>query len=187
MKFTQEHKDFENLSLKLVGQKIIKVEYAELDYEESSIPYYPTKFKNLDSIDFSIFLHTDKNDLIEICWDDTFFQYGIGIKINEKSDFLNFKKWDVTEIELWKTFIGSKIENVNINWEKVTTTTEQKSSKLEFLIYPQDIKITFSNEKNIYISAASFLNENDDIVFGMSDNLTVTDNEELARKVKMIN
>ena len=185
MTLNQEHKDFENFSLRLVGQKIINVEYAELDYNESTIPYYPTKYKNLDSIDFSIFFHTDKNDLIEIYWDDTFFQYGIGIKINEKSDFSNTKKWNVTQNELWKKFIGSEIVDVKITWEKVTTTQE-RSRYTDFFIYPQYLEIIFSNEKSIYISASQFSNHDDDVVFGMSDNLTVTDNEELARKVKMI-
>lgn len=54
-------------------------------------------------------------------------------------------------------------------------------------MYPQDIKVTFSNKKNIFISAAGFLNPSDKEVYGMLDNLTVTDNEELARQVKMIN
>jgi hypothetical protein len=185
MTLSQEHKDFENFSLKLVGQKIICVEYAEFDYEESPTPYYPTKYKNLDSIDFSIFFHTDKNDLIEIHWDDTFFQYGIGIKVNEKSDFSNVKKWEVTKNELWDKFIGSEIIDVKITWEAVRTT-EQKSGEAEIFIYPQYIEIKFSNDKRIYISASQFLNYDDDVVYGMSDNLTVTDNEELAKNVKMI-
>lgn len=37
------------------------------------------------------------------------------------------------------------------------------------------------------MSAAGFLNEDDKEVMGLLDNLTVTDNESLARKVKMIN
>jgi len=191
MTLKREHKDFENYIEQLIGKTIIKVEYAEIDYEklnEDSIEkqYYPTHFKNLDSIDFSIFLYSKTNEKIEIYWDDKFFQFGIGMKINEKSDFSDFKVWNVTDNQLWAGVIGETIENVKLNWEKVITT-EEKSGKSETFIYPQDISLKFSNGIKIFISAAAFLNENDNEVFGMSDNLTVTNNEELARKTKMIN
>lgn len=187
MKLTQEHLDFEKFSRQLIGLTILKVEYSEIVYEPTNPkPYYPTQFTNLDSVDFSIFLHTDKDKLVEIYWDGKFFQFGIGIKINEPSDFSGNIKWDVSVNDLWKKFIGTKIIGINITWETVTTT-EEKTQKTESFIYPQDIKIKFSNDQNIFISAAGFLDQGDKEVYGMLDNLTVTDNEELARKVKMIN
>lgn len=131
-------------------------------------------------------MHTVKDKLVEIYWDDKFYQFGIGIKINEPSDFSGNIKWDVSSNNLWEKFIGKTISDINITWETVTTR-EEKTSKTESFVYPQDIKITFSNNKNIFISAAGFLAKGDKEVYGMLDNLTVTDNEELARQVKMIN
>jgi hypothetical protein len=187
MTLTQEHLEFEKFSRQLIGLSIIKVEYSEIIYEPTNPkPYYPTQFTNLDSVDFSIFLHTDKDKLVEIYWDGKFFQYGIGIKINEPSDFSGDIKWDVSGNDLWQKFIGAKIMDIEVTWETVTTT-EEKTRKTESFIYPQEIKITFSNDKDIFISAAGFLNQDDKEVFGMLDNLTVTDNEKLARQVKMIN
>ena len=185
MTLTQEHLDFEKFSRQLIGLTVLKVEYSEIIYEQTNpIPYYPTQFKNLDSVDFSIFLHTDKDKLVEIYWDGKFFQFGIGIKINEPSDFSGNIKWDVSSNDLWKHFIGTTISDIHITWETVTTT-EEKSGKIESFIYPQDIKITFSNDKNIFISAAGFLNQGNEEVYGMLDNLIVTDNEELARQIKI--
>jgi len=187
MKLKQEHLDFEKFSRQLIGLTVLKVEYSEIVYEPTNPkPYYPTQFTNLDSVDFSIFLHTDKDKLVEIYWDGKFYQFGIGIKINEPSDFSGNMKWDVSRNDLWKKFIGAAISDIDITWETVTST-EERSGKTQDFIYPQDIKITFSNEKNIFISAAGFLNQGDQEVYGMSDNLTVTDNEKLARQVKMIN
>jgi len=187
MTLTQEHLDFEKFSRKLIGLTIIKVEYSEINYEPTNPrPNYPTKYKNLDSVDFSIFLHTNSEKLVEIYWDDKFFQYGIGIKINEQSDFSGNIKWNVSPNDLWKKFLGTKITDINITWETVTTT-EEKTRKTNNFIYPQDIKITFSNDKNLFVSVAGFLDQNDEEVYGMFDNLTVTDNEELAKQVKMIN
>ena len=187
MTLTQEHLDFEKFSRQLIGLTVLKVEYSEIVYDPTNPkPFYKTQFKNLDSVDFSIFLHTDKDKLVEIYWDERFFQYGIGIRINESSDFSGSIKWDVSGNELWKKFLGKTISDIKITWENVTTI-EEKTCKTESFVYQQDIKITFSNNKDIFISAAGFLNEGDKEVYGMLDNLTVTDNEELARQVKMIN
>jgi len=187
MELTQEHLDFEKFTRQLIGLRITKVEYSEIDYEPANPkPYYLTQFVNLDSVDFSIFLHTDNDKLVEIYWDGKFFEFGIGIKINEPSDFSDSIKWDVSSKDLWKKFIGTTISDIHITWETVITRKE-KSKKEESFVYPQDIKVTFSNKKNIFISAAGFLNPSDKEVYGMLDNLTVTDNEELARQVKMIN
>ncbi|NNV55609.1 hypothetical protein [Limnovirga soli] len=186
MTLTPSHIEFENFCNQLIGFTITKVEYSEIDYEPTrAIPYYPTQFQNLHSVDFSIFLHTDKNNLIEIYWDGQFFEYGIGVKLDEKSDFSGFITWDVSESELWKKFIGTTITDIKISWVRVNSN-EQKSGKKESFIYPQDISLMFTNHKKVFISAAGFLEEGDSEVYGMLDNLSVTDNEYLARQVKMI-
>lgn len=185
MTLTQEHLDFENLCRQIIGLTIIKVEYVEVAYEPTNPkPFYSTPFKNLDSVDFSIFFHTDAGKLVEIYWDGKFFQYGIGVKINQPSILLGSVKWDVSDSELWKKFIGKTIVDTLISWETVTTTTA--TWRKDKFTYPQDLKIAFSNGKHIFISAAGFLNQGDDVVYGMHDNLMVTDDEELARQVKMI-
>ncbi len=186
MTLTPTHIDFDNFCRQLIGLSIAKVEYLEIDYEPTNAkPYYPTQFQNLHSVDFSIFLHADKNKLVEIYWDGYFYQYGIGVKVDDQSNFSDFILWDVSESDLWKKFIGTTIIDVKVSWETVTTI-EQKSGKKESFTYPQYISFMFSNEKKVFISAAGFLNEGDNEVFGMLDNLTVTDNEDLARQVKMI-
>jgi hypothetical protein len=187
MILTTVHINFEKFCQQLIGMTITKVEYLEINYEpKNPKPYYLTKFENLNSVDFSILFHTDDNKFIDIYWDEKFYQYGIGMKINGQSDFSNFIKWNLSESDLWKKFIGKTITDTKLSWETVTRD-EQKSGKVEIFLYPQYITLTFSNNKKIFISAAGFLNQGDSEVFGMVDNLTVTDNEKLARKVKMIN
>ena len=184
---TQEQLNFEKFSRQLIGLTVLRVEYSEILYEPANPkPYYPTQFTNLDSVDFSIFFHTDKDKLIEIYWDNIFYPSGIGIKINEPSDFSGNIKWDVSGNDLWKKFIGTNISDINVTWETVTKR-EEKTGKTEGFVYPQDIKIIFSIDKSIFVSAAGFLDQGNKEVYGMLDNLTVTDNEELARQVRMIN
>src|SRR5690606_33161349 len=186
MTLATEHIEYENYCRQLVGLTIISIEYSEVAYSETNPKrWYKTKFENLDSVDISITFKTLDNQSVEIYWDGRFYQYGIGIKLNEKSDFSGFQKWDVSDDDLWKKFIGTKIIDIKLTWETVIVT-EEKSRKTETFIYPQDIKLSFSNNENIFVSAAGFLNEEDEEVYGLLDNLTVTDNEELARRVKMI-
>ena len=56
----------------------------------------------------------------------------------------------------------------------------------ESIVYPQDFHLTFSYNHTVFISLAD-LHQGDDEVSKGSDNVMVTDNEELARQVKMIN
>ena len=150
MILTATHIDFENLCRQLIGLTIAKVEYSEIDYEPTNAkPYYPTQFQNLHSVDFSIFFHTDKNKLIEIYWDGQFYQYGIGIKIDEQSNFSDFIIWDVSESDLWKKFIDTGITDIKVSWETVTTT-EQKSGKKESFTYPQHLIKVYKREESIY-------------------------------------
>lgn len=55
----------------------------------------------------------------------------------------------------------------------------------EIIVYPQDFQLTFSNNHTVFISLADLHQGHDEVSKG-SDNLMVTDNEELARQVKMI-
>lgn len=186
MILNQECLDFEKFARRIIGLTVLKVEYYEIMYDQiDPTPNYPTHFKNLDSVDYSIFLYTDQDNIIEIYWDEIFHQFGIGLKLNENSDFSGGITWGVSNNDLWKQFIGTTISDIQITWETVTRK-EGKSLKTEGIVYPQNIKISFSNDKHIFVSAAGFLNQGEKEVHGMSDNLMVTDNEELARLVKII-
>jgi hypothetical protein len=122
MNLTQEHLDFEIFCRKLIGLTIINIEYCEIDYETKKTNY-STRFTNIDSIDFSIFLYTEK-DKLEIYWDDQFFHYGIGVKINQPSNFSRTKKWNVSNSELWSKFMGQTISDIKIGWGTTTFNEE---------------------------------------------------------------
>ncbi len=187
MKLTKDHIDFENRCRSIIGLTLVKVEYTELQYEPTNPkPCYTTRFTNLDTVDFSIYFHTKTGSIIEFYWDGQFFQFGLGVKINQSSDFHEYQKWNVSNSDLLRKFINTQIVDVMLTWETVTTS-DGWFSKSESFTYPQDVKISFSNKQNIFISASGFLNDKDNEVYGMLDNLTVTDNETLARQVKMIN
>ncbi|MEL6562018.1 MAG: hypothetical protein AAFQ94_27775 [Bacteroidota bacterium] len=162
----------------------MSVEYYEIAYESTNLtPCFRTNFERIHSIDYSIIL-TTTNGRFELCWDDEFFQYGIGINNHSKTSFSNSQCWNVSTEDIWAELLGCQITSIKIDWDKVTTqyndgTKEQKT-------YPQSIRVSFSNHRRIFISAAGFLNEDDTKVMGMMDNLIVSDDEVIARKVRMI-
>lgn len=93
MILTTIHKDFERRFRQVIGWTIHKVDYTEIDYyPDSSQPCYKTDYPEIDSVDFSVTLYMTNDRIVEIFWDDEFYFYGIGIKLNEKSNFGNHQK-----------------------------------------------------------------------------------------------
>ncbi len=112
MELTQEHLDFEKKCKLLIGLTLLKVEYLEVDYyvvDSNPKPWYQTKLKDIDSVDFSIILHFENENSGEVYWDGQFYQYGIGLQLNENLVFSSYRKWEVTKNDLWKKFIGHSI------------------------------------------------------------------------------
>ncbi len=185
MNFTQKHTDFEKKAQKIIGLTLLGVEYLEINYSpKNPKPYYETKYDEIDTIDFSLILNTNKQN-IELNWDGEFHEYGIGINFKEIKDTNDRCKWNVSQRKIWKDFIGKAIIDVKLKWDEIKSI-HQKTGKIDYYIYPQDMRIDFNNGKSIFVSAAGFLNEEDNTVMGMLDNLVISNNESLARKVKMI-
>ncbi|WP_299458549.1 hypothetical protein [uncultured Microscilla sp.] len=171
---------FENTCQQLVGKTLCKVEYEEIAYDQSNQitpvqPYYTTHIDQVHSLDYAVWLHTTQQDKIEITWDASFYPYGIGVKINQAPSTNDSQKWEVSAHQLWKGCLHDTIQQVNLIWEQVSGIT-----------YPQTLIITFANEQQILIGAAQFLNKYDQKVFGMSDNLIVTNDVARAKAIGIV-
>jgi len=186
MKLHHSIADFNKKVQSLVEKKICAVEYLEIIYDEvNPRPMFNTRYVNVHSIDFSIILHTECNHKYEITWDGSFFQYGIGLAVDNNEFYTKSQKWDVSDTTIWQDTLHIEIADIDVTWEKLVETDQNARTTSEYL-YPQDMKITFNNSpKTILISAAGFLNETDETVYGMLDNLTVTDDLDLAIKINM--
>jgi hypothetical protein len=91
---------------------------------------------------------------------------------------------DVSGSDLWAKFIGTRITDIKIHWESVNCT-ELFTLQSWCNVYPQDFQLTFSNNHTIFICLGALRGDRDEVSKG-DDNLMVTDSEELARQVKMI-
>ena len=173
-----------------VGQTIRAVIYGELKYyadEEdentNAEPYYQTKYADIDTLDYSIYFKTDDGKAIYVFWDNTFISYGLQ---SEQLDFTENtndyeQKWDVSTNNKWVDYIGQKIVDFKIIWEKTWSSNLYGTIKV-YTKYPQTFEITTENGKSIFITAAD-LNDGKDEFCSQMDNLLVTTNLDLLKKL----
>lgn len=190
MILTDEHIVYENNCNKMfVGEIIQGIIYGEIQYEdEKSLtlePSYGTKYSDIDTLDHSIYFKTI-NKIICVFWDNTFFSYGLLSKeIDLDKPFNNYEqKWDVSNQEKWINLIGQKIVDFKINWEEVSSSNMNVANR-KYYTYPQTFLLQTENGTTIILSASEFKGSEQNKVYGMSDNLLVTTNLTLAKKLKI--
>lgn len=186
IELSEIHLNFEVNCNKIIGQTLAEVEYFEINYgPEYPDISYKTRYTNLDSVDFSIFFKTNDKLAIEFSWDWEFHEYGVGIRINGDPFFKEYRKSVVNCEPIWEKLIGQTITGIKVYWETVSEY-DLENKLLGNYTYPQTIQIDFSTTNSVFISAAGFLDENDETIMGSLDNICVTDDNKLARKLKMI-
>jgi hypothetical protein len=183
MKLTDKHISYERDCRQMfVGQTIRAVIYGELKYyadeDGKNInpkPYYKTKYPEIDSLDHSIYFKTE-NKTIYVFWDNTFVSYGVLSKQVDLTETTNDyeQKWDVSSDSNWQNLIGQQIIDFSILWAETMT-----------LKYPQTFEIKIENGKSIFITASE-LKDNEDEYCSQMDNLLVTTNYELLKKLENI-
>jgi hypothetical protein len=175
-----------------VGQIIRAVIYGEVKYyadeDGNNInpePYYKTKYLDIDTLDHSIYFKTD-NKTIYVFWDNTFICYGLLSKQLDLTETTNDfeQKWDVSTDIKWLDLIGQKIVDFKIIWKETWTSNLDGSNKV-YTTYPQTFEIKTENGKSIFITASEIKDGNDEY-YSQMDNLLVTTNIDLLKKLEKI-
>ena len=176
-----------------VGQTIRAVIYGEVKYyadedgeNTNPEPYYRTKYPDIETLDHSIYFKTNKQ-AINIFWDNTFICYGLQstqLDLTEETNDYE-QKWDVSAETKWAVLIGQQIVDFKIIWEETCTSNLDGTNKV-YSTYPQTFEIKTENGQTIIISAAEFKRDEENEIYPLSDNLLVTTNAELARRLKII-
>ena len=176
-----------------VGQTIRGVIYGEVRYfsneEANSIspkPYYKSRYKDIDTLDHSVYFKTD-HKTIYVFWDNTFKSYGLLSKQIDLNDSTNDyeQKWDVSLEPKWISIIGQKVVGFNIIWEDTATEFPDGLSNV-YTSYPQTFKILLENGESIILSAAEFNHNDENEICPSSDNLLITTNVDLAKQLNLI-
>ncbi len=157
--------EFETKVRSLIGERISKVRYFEIDYEGGQ--EYWNSNSSFDSLDYGLDLEMESGTIKGIIWGSEFYQYGISlISASLDTELKSSRKIAVSEKSRWHELIGSEIKNVKVIWSWVKEVGLFKKK----IYYPQDLVLTLSENKVVYISA---LEIREDTHFGMADNITI--------------
>ncbi|MDB2685907.1 hypothetical protein N9Y42_01740 [Mariniblastus sp.] len=179
MKNIRTREQFEAAAQDLVGLNIAGVTYFEIQYATEERCYlHQSRIGHF--LDFGLELRMSDGQFRSFLWDHTFYQYGIGIFPHQaKLEVDTYHQWTVGGTSEWASFIGSTIEAVQVYWSWVSESVADEEAFCT--CYPQDMKLSFSNGRHIYISASQHM-DSSDTLFGMSDEILVVFDESVATK-----
>ena len=188
MKLYNSVEDFNKALNTLIGQKILNVEYIGLNYSDEYENTYLTHIDNVHTMDLAILIYTE-NNVYEITWDSSFFQYGIGVEIHNNTGFKSESeiKWNVSNDTFWKNYLEKTIIGFRVMWDTINQM-EIMTKKIEKVYtYPQTCRIFFKEiDDEIIVSVAEFYSDKEDKIIGFKDHLIVTNDVEIARKIKIL-
>jgi hypothetical protein len=166
--------EFDSIAESLIGETIVSVSYFEIAYENSKQMWcYDPDY---DSLDYGLDLVMESGETKGIIWGSEFCQYGVSINSASLSTQLKgVHKINVSNNSRWQNLIGEKILSSKVVWSWVKESGLFKPK----VYYPQDLELTFSDNKKVYVSA---LDIQEKMPTPMSDNLVVFFNREEARK-----
>jgi hypothetical protein len=170
--------DFDANLNRLIGFVVNRVNYFEIDYQDGR-PYFRDHPETGHFLDFGVEMVDSSGRCACITWDGTFFQYGLGVFVDCPSgEVMAGLSYDVTNEPEWMPFIGRRISHVDSYWSWVADDMEPNAKRT---YYPQDIRLTFDNNRHMYFSAAQFFNDSGKL-FGMSDNVLIVFNDDVAER-----
>lgn len=148
---------FDKKLLALVGKKLDKVLYYEIDQDE---PFYDQN--KYHSIDFGVELYLIGKELFHITWVEHDYHKLFNIQFYDGSigKVVNLEKgsrvvvYDVSQDNKWTNILHSKIIEVKSYWG----WSEQHGDS-ERHYYPKDISLRFDNEEIVYFSCTSTEND----------------------------
>lgn len=173
--------EYEKLVQRLVGHKLAKVFYYEINYKDKyGEPQKEPAWNwdsRFDSLDFGLDLVTDTDETFWVTWGWEFFNYNISVEVNPVDDRSAMRQWNTSEVSRWYNYIGKQITDVYVYWAVV----EYDGNNIE---YPQDLELIFGSGLRVYLSALEIWCDS-----GRSaecqDHITVVFDEDVARSFRI--
>ncbi|MEM7020155.1 MAG: hypothetical protein AAF512_22785 [Pseudomonadota bacterium] len=153
--------------LALIGKRIARVTYYELEYDKVNTPCYEWPPFPGHLLDFGLDLELSDGSIHGFIWDTEYHQYGIGnTNCRLSSRLARWTSWDATGLSQWSPFIDKTITHVDVYWSWIEYKGHERCD------YPQDTVLRFPESKSLYLSAADYKHESDKL-FEASDNIAV--------------
>ena len=187
----KKQKYFYSLKNNLVGQSIKEIFYDEMDYGNNIQDWNLSE--NIHSIDLDVIFKMNNNKLVQVNWDNEFYNYGINIKVlNKINNIEGFNTIDLTSNSKWIKLLNKKILNVQVLWyieknvkDNIYDNNRNISEKSIQIELPQTLEIKFETNDKIWISTVEILKDNE--INYCADNLTIFFDEKELLKYKLIN
>lgn len=168
--------DFDASLKRLSGFTVGRVVYFEIDYQNGQ-PIFRDHPEIGHFLDFGVEIIDSSGRSCCVTWDGAFFQYGLGVFVDSPSaNVLPGLAYDVTDDPEWAPFVGRTIVDAEGYWSWVADSMAANANRI---YYPQDLRLTFDNDRSLYFSAAQFLEESGKL-FGMSDSVLVVFKDDVA-------
>lgn len=135
------------------------------------------------SLDYGFEILTNQNRYYYFIWGSEFTQYDVkfteGRIANEFKDQKNIKEHLNITHSNWQPIKDKKITDVKVIWSHWSTSNQPNKNQ-----YPQTIKLTFENQKNIWISVLEIW---DNQIMGMKDHITILFDSKAVQKYDLEN
>jgi len=174
MNLENEIAKYERLPSQLIGKRIKKVSYFEIDCGEPTF-----ELSDHHSIDYGLQLETYNGETYYMIWDSQYVQYDLKFKKGTLNQELKpdstISYHDVSKSQYWSDRIAQKLINIKSYWSSIMT-----GDKADKKYYPQDIELSFDNGLNVIVSAIEV--RLDGQVNGMADHISIFFDSETAIK-----
>jgi hypothetical protein len=163
----------------LIGNTIVKVVYHELDYFDGEFHFFDDP--RFDSLDFGLEMELGTGELYSVTWSQEFIEYGVSLvrgAMNLLSGTSRFL--DVTGLGRTRSILGKAIKDVKVFWSWVEWVEVGEKSATRVHYYPQDLLLSFEGRSQIVISALEI--REGEGAMGMTDNITIFDDVQMAKK-----
>jgi hypothetical protein len=154
-----------------VGQKIVKVVYRGIKYENNE--YFFFSDPRFDSLDFGVEFTFSNGATRSITWGSTYSQYDLLILDESLFEADEHSTLDVTHQSRWSDLLDQKITSAEVFF-----SYDDRIYKSE-VYYPQDILFGFENGLEVVISALEI--RSDSFCSSMQDHITIFFDSETAR------
>jgi hypothetical protein len=154
----------------LVGNRILTVHYAVIDYFDDK-PYWD--YGKIHEVEHGLEFTIENGEIYRISWDDYQNDYGINIAKKELLNFWNEAViWNVTNREEWKKLINQEIKEIKTYWHECNNEVSL-----------QDVEFEFSYNKKVWFSASRYDSKKNQLLGG-SDDISIIFEEPTAYKYK---
>jgi hypothetical protein len=133
----ERRRAYDRAAQSLVGLRLATVRYVEIDYAsmEYPAPAYD-RMPDVDSLDYGLDLAFEGGRVVGFTWGQEFEMYDLELAEGgiPKGDAA---VWDVSETSRWRSFVGSRINRVEVEWiedEERSVVLSGRSARIPLLL-----------------------------------------------------